>query len=105
MVTPRREEIWWGEVEGVGRRPFLVMTRTAAVPVLRRLVCVPLTRTVRGTPSELRLGPDDGVPEESAANFDDIRIVAKSHLVERMAVLDPLRVVEACWALRRATGC
>jgi len=35
MVTdPRRGEVWWGEIEDVGRRPFLVMTRTAAIPVL-----------------------------------------------------------------------
>ena len=27
---PDRGEIWWGEIESVGRRPYLVMTRPAA---------------------------------------------------------------------------
>ena len=43
-----------------GRRPYLVMTREAVIPVLRRVVAVPATRRIRGIPSELvspRLGP------------------------------------------------
>ncbi len=104
-MTPRRGEIWWGEVEGVGRRPYLVLTRSAAIPVLAAIVCAPLTRTRRGAPSEVAVGPDDGVPHESVVNFDDLRVVPRSHLVDRLTVLSPLRMVEACWALRRAVAC
>ncbi len=104
-MTPRWGEVWWGEIEGVGRRPYLVLTRSAAIPALRRLVCAPLTRHRRGSPGELEVGPDDGVPHPSVVNFDDVRAVPKSHLVDRLAVLTPVRMVEACWALRRATGC
>ncbi|MGY6500788.1 MAG: type II toxin-antitoxin system PemK/MazF family toxin [Acidimicrobiales bacterium] len=105
MTEPRRGEVWWGEFEDVGRRPFLVLTRTAAVPVLHGLLAAPVTRTIRDIPTELRLGPGDGMPTECAASFDNLRVVAKAHLVERQCVLDSLRLAEACEALRCAVDC
>lgn len=106
MVTePRRGEVWWGEIEGVGRRPFLVMTRSAAIPVLHNLLAAPVTRTVRNIPSELALGPDDGMPTDCAASFDNLRVVPKAYLVDRQCALDVARMVEACAALRVAVDC
>ena len=106
MVSePRRGEVWWGEVEGVGRRPFLVMTRSAAIPVLHSVLAAPITRTVRGIPSELALGPDDGLPADCAAAFDNLRVVPKASLVARLCALDPLRLPEACRALQAAVDC
>ncbi|MFP3902569.1 MAG: type II toxin-antitoxin system PemK/MazF family toxin [Acidimicrobiia bacterium] len=105
MRTPRRGEVWWGEIEDVGRRPFLVMTRSAAIPVLTTVLAAPVTRTVRELPTELRLGPADGMPTECAASFDNLRVVPKAYLVDRLCVLDPVRVVEACVALRAAVDC
>lgn len=106
MVSgPQRGEIWWGEIEDVGRRPFLVMTRTATIPVLHSVIVAPLTRTIRDIPTELRLGPSDGMPTECAASFDNLRVVAKAYLVERQCVLGPMRLAEACQALRSAVDC
>lgn len=105
MTEPRRGEIWWGEIEGVGRRPFLVMTRTAAIPVLHSVLAAPITRTVRGIPTELPLGPEDGMPEECVASFDNLRVVAKAYLVRRQCALDPVRLVEACETLRSVVDC
>lgn len=100
-----RGEIWWGELPDVGRRPFLVMTRDAAIPVLHSVLAAPITRTVRGIPTELPLSRLDGMPEDCAATFDNLRVVPKSHLVERVCALDPVRVREACIALRAAIDC
>lgn len=105
MTEPQRGEIWWGEIEGVGRRPFLVMTRTAAIPVLRGVLAAPVTRTIRDIPTELRLGASDGMPTECVASFDNLRVVAKAYLVDRQCSLDPLRFAEACEALRTAVDC
>ncbi len=105
MNEPRRGEVWWGEIEGVGRRPFLVMTRTAAIPVLHTVIAAPVTRTVRSIPTEVLLGPDDGMPVECAVSFDNIRIVPKSALVERICALGPLRMDDVCVALREAVDC
>lgn len=105
MSAPRRGEVWWGEIEDVGRRPFLVMTRTAAIPVLNSVLAVPVTRTIRNIPTELRLGPDDGMPTECAASFDNLRVVPKSYLVDRVCTLDSTRLVESCRAIRAAVDC
>lgn len=105
MTEPRRGEVWWGEIEGVGRRPFLIMSRTAAIPVLHSVIAAPVTRTIRDIPTELRLGTSDGMPTECVASFDNLRVVPKAYLVERQCALDPVRLVEACEALRAAVDC
>ncbi|MGH2710289.1 MAG: type II toxin-antitoxin system PemK/MazF family toxin [Actinomycetota bacterium] len=102
---PSRGEVWWGELPEVGRRPFLVMTREAAIPVLNTVLAAPVTRTVRSIPTEVRLGPDDGMPEECAASFDNLRVITKANLVERQCVLGGVRMLEACRALREAIDC
>ena len=101
----RRGEIWWGELADTGRRPFLIMTRDVAIPVLHSLVVAPVTRTVRGIPTELPLSDEDGMPVESAATFDNLRVVPKAYLVARVTQLSPARMHEACLALRRALDC
>jgi mRNA interferase MazF len=105
VSEPRRGEVWWGEIEDVGRRPFLVMTRSAVIPVLHSVLAAPITRTVRDIPTEVGLGPDDGLPLECAISFDNLRVVPKAYLVERIAALEPPRMAEACRALRAAVDC
>ena len=97
--------MWWGDLEGIGRRPFLVMTRSAAIPVLFNVLAAPITRTVRNLPTELPLGPDDGMPRHCVASFDNLRVVPKAYLVDRQCALDAGRMIEACIALRAAVDC
>jgi mRNA interferase MazF len=105
VTEPRRGEVWWGEIAEVGRRPFLVMTRSAAIPVLHSVLAAPITRTVRNLPTEVLLGPDDGMPTECAASFDNLRVIPKALLVQRVCILDSVRMTWACRALRTAVDC
>jgi mRNA interferase MazF len=105
VSEPRRGEVWWGEIEEVGRRPFLVMTRSAAIPVLHNVLAVPVTRRIRGIPTELPLSPEDGMPTDCAASFDNLRVVPKAYLVGRLTSLSSPRLAEACRALRAAVEC
>lgn len=105
MREPRRGEVWWGELKDVGRRPFLIMTRAAAIPILHSLLAAPITRTIRAIPTEVSLGVDDGMPSDCAARFDNLRVVPKAYLVDRVCVLDPIRMGEVCRALRAAVDC
>ena len=100
-----RGEVWWVERPEVGRRPHLILTRGAAVPVLGALLAVPATRTVRGIASEVELGPEDGMPDQCALTLDNIRAVAKGFFVERICTLGPERMESVCRALAHATGC
>lgn len=69
MKDPQRGEVWWGEIAEVGRRPFLVMSRAAVIPLLKSVIAVAITRTVRGIPTELALGVEDGMPTETTAGI------------------------------------
>ncbi len=92
-------------MEDIGRCPFLVMSRPAAIPVLNSVLAAPVTRTVRGIPTELPLGPDDGMPTACAVSFDNMRVVPKANLVALICTLGPVRLAEACAALRAALDC
>lgn len=106
MVTaPERGQIWWGEVEEIGRRPFLIMTRSAAIPVLNSVLAAPISRTIRGIPTELRLGPEDGMPKDCVATFDNLRVIPKAYLVDQISTLTQARLAEACAALQTAVDC
>jgi len=83
-VTPSQGEIWWAETEEKKRRPVLVVTRSAAVPILGAIVVAPITRTVRRVPTEIPLGEDDGLAAPCAASFDNIQPIPRSLLTERV---------------------
>ena len=106
MVSqPARGDVWWGEVPDARPRPYLVLTRNEAIPVLRRIVVAPVTRTIRGIPSEVPLGDREGLPTESVASFDNIMTVPKVMLVRRLGALGSERLDEACTAMQAATDC
>lgn len=81
------------------------MTRDAAIPVLHNVLAAPVTRTVRGIPTELSLTRDDGMPLDCAVTFDNLRVVPKACLVDLITQLGPIRMHEACVAARRALDC
>lgn len=88
-----------------GRRPACILTRQAALPVLHSVLVVPATTNVRGIPTEVRLGPEDGMPSECALAFDGVGTVRKALLTERITRLGPAKLAELCAALRVLTDC
>ncbi len=104
MRTPRQGEVWWAEVEDK-RRPVLIVTRTDAAPVLKRLVVAPVTRTVRGIPTEVALGEDEGLAVDCAASFDNLQPVNRHLLTELLGRLRGERSLEVCRALAALGDC
>ncbi len=100
-----RGEIWWAAHPEAGRRPFLVLTREGAVPVLNRVIAVPATTTIRDLPTEVLLGPEDGMPAECALSLDNITSLRKTRFSEPITRLGPERMAQVCAALAIATGC
>ncbi len=100
-----RGEVWWVERPEAERRPFLVLTRDQALPVLNEVIAVPATRVVRGLPIEVPLGPDDGMPTECVLSLDNLDLVAKVYFRERITRLSPDRLRQTCAALALAVGC
>jgi mRNA interferase MazF len=81
-----------------------VLTRAEAIPVLRRVLVAPITRKIRGIPTEVKLDEADGM-DECAISFDNIRPVSQKLLGEPIASLAGKRMHEVCAALAIATGC
>jgi mRNA interferase MazF len=100
-----RGEIWWAEHPDAGRRPYLVLTRQAAIPVLDRVLAVPATRTIRSIPTEVLLDEDDGMPETCALSFDNITTMPKALLTVRITRLSVEKLEQSCRALTAATAC
>lgn len=103
VVAPAQGDVWWAESPD-GRRPVMVVTRNEAIPVLNKLVVAPITRTVRGIATEVALDADDGLAHPCAASFDNLRVVLKSHLVDRVSALAHRRT-DICIALAAMADC
>ncbi len=69
------------------------------------VLVAPATRTVRGIPTEVLLGPDDGVLEACALSFEHLTTVLKALLAERITRLAPAKLSELCPAFNVAAGC
>lgn len=105
MTEPAQREVWWGETPEEKGRPYLVLTRDEAIPLLRTILVAPVTRTVRGIPTEVPLGQEEGLPTEGVASLDNVLTFPKSMLVRRIGVLSATRRGEPCEALRAALDC
>jgi mRNA interferase MazF len=100
-----RGEVTWLELEEEGHRPVVVLTRDEALPRLRNVVVALVTRTIRGTDTEVQLGPADGMPVECAVSLDNLRTVPQALLTETITRLDAEHMDAICRALAVAAGC
>jgi len=100
-----RGEVWWLEHPVSGRHPACIVTRQAAIAVLRTVLVAPATTNARGIPTEVHLGPEDGMPRECVLTLDNVGPVSKTLLTERITRLGPAKLAELCAALNLAAGC
>lgn len=82
----------------------MVLTRDSVLEYLGEAAVAPVTRTVRGIPSEVVLGPEDGMPERCAANLDHVQTVARGRLGALVTTLRSQRMAEIRDALLFALG-
>jgi mRNA interferase MazF len=87
------------------KRPVVILTRDSAVPYLSSATVAPITSTVRGVPSEVRLDSDDGMKAPCAVNLHNVITVSQHRLGKRVAQLNSMRMKEICAAMRFALGC
>jgi mRNA interferase MazF len=99
----RRGDVYWIEFPApVGLRPAVLVTRDEAYSVRTRCTVVPLTRTVRGIPTEVRLGPSDGMPKPGVANADELVTIPREILRDRITTLSAAKSRELDAAIRFA---
>jgi mRNA interferase MazF len=86
-------------------RPVVVLTRESSISHLSRVTVAPVTSTIRGVASEVRLDEADGMKAACAINLHGVVTVSKARLGRRLATLSSERLHELCEALVFAFGC
>lgn len=76
-----RGEIRYADLGGsFGRRPVLVVAASEIIPVLSAVTCAPVTTSVRGIPTRVPLGREEGLPHPSEAVCDALATIRKADL-------------------------
>jgi mRNA interferase MazF len=101
-----RGEIWLCTFNSPDkRRPVVVLTRQDVIRLLNSVTIAPITSSIRGAPSEVIVGVDDGLKHDSAVNLDHVQTVEKTRLRTFVGSLNPHKMRQVCRALATATGC
>ena len=87
------------------RRPLLVLSRQQVIDLLHTVMVVPVTSTIRGAPSEVVIGIEEGLRHESAVNLDHVQTVEQARLRRYLGSLSPGKMQQVCRALAIASGC
>ena len=86
-------------------RPVVVLTRDSALHYLSTATVAPVTSTIRGVPSEVRLDERDGLKGPCAVNLHNLVTVSQQRLGRRVAQLTHARMQEICAAMAFSLGC
>lgn len=101
-----RGEIWLHTFKSPDkRRPVVVLSRPGAISLLRTVLVAPVTSTIRGAPSEVLVGIEEGLKHPSAVNLDHVHTVEQSQLEHFVGSLGSEKIAAVCRALAIATGC
>ena len=101
-----RGEIWLYRFESPGkRRPVLVLSRPEVIPLLHTVMVAPITSVVRGAPSEVPVGVEEGLKHPSAVNLDHVQTVEQARLTTCVGALGRQKMREVCRALAIAVAC
>jgi mRNA interferase MazF len=87
------------------RRPVLVLSRQDVIDVLHTVTVAPVMSTIYGVPSEVVVGPDEGLKHASAVNLDHLQTIPKRDLERCVGKLGAAKMIEVCGALAVAMGC
>jgi mRNA interferase MazF len=101
-----RGQIWRCRFKAPDKtRPVVVLSRPDAIDLLHTVMVAPITSTVRGAPSEVRVGVAEGLKHDSAVNLDHVQTVEQARLVGHVGSLGPEKMRAACRALAIAVAC
>ncbi len=87
----------WGEFRmiefgGAAKtRPGLILTRDMLLSVVNVVTVAPVTRTLRGIPTQLPVGIEEGLKGPSAVALDGLQTVRKEQIGRYLGVLSPER--------------
>jgi len=87
------------------RRPVLILSRPSLIGALHTVTVAAVTSTLRGSPTEVAVGPEDGLKASSCVNLCNLYTVRQSELRTFVGTLSPAKMRTVCRALSIACGC
>ena len=101
-----RGEIWLLDLpRPEKRRPVLVLSRPALLRVLHTVTVAAVTSTLRGAPTEVELGTNEGLKKTSCVNLCNLFTIPQSQLRGFVGTAGEEKMRQVCRALEIATGC
>jgi mRNA interferase MazF len=101
----RQYELRWANLPApIGRRPVLLLTRTAAYTYLNKVMVGEVTSTIRRIPQEVAVGRGEGLRQSSVVNLDNVHVVPTACLGDRIGAVSASREHEVKRALGHALG-
>ena len=101
----RRGEIWWADLPAPAvRRPVGLLYRHEAYAVRELVTVAPITTRVRRIPTEVPLGPAEGLPKACVVNLDTITTIPRRTLTQPIGPLSPDKLAAVERALMFALG-
>ena len=97
-ANPGWAELWVVEAGGT-KRPALVLSRPEIVERLDRILVALATTKVRGLPSEVRIGPDEGLSVDCVLNLDTPELLSRNRFTSYISDFPGDRWNEVCNAL------
>jgi len=87
------------------RRPVLILSRPALIPLLHTVTVAAVTSTLRGTPTEVKLGIEEGLKRTSCVNLCNLFTVRQRELGTYIGTVSREKMTEVCRALAIACAC
>ena len=101
----RRAEVWWARLAlPAGRRPVVLVSRQASYAIRLSVTVAEISTVIRGIPSEVSLGPRDGLPRPCVVNTDNLVTIPRALLETRIAALSAAKTEQLDDALRFSLG-
>ncbi len=101
----RRGEVWWADLPApAGRRPVVLLSRNEAYAVRELVTVAPITTRARRIPTEVMLGPAEGLPKACVVNLDTITTIPRRTLTKRIGPLPAEKLAALERALMFALG-
>ncbi len=83
-------------------RPVLVLTRDVMRPHLNSVTIAPITSTVRGLSTEVRVGVANGLDHDSVVSCDNISTIRVGQLLQPIGFLLPAQELGLTAVIRAA---
>ncbi len=84
----KRGEVWEADIGGkAGKRPVLILTRSAVIPYLSKVVVAEITTKGKGYPTQIAIGQRANLPKSSFVSAESLHSLPKERLQRNLGDL------------------